>query len=318
MSLSEKFEEILSQITAQEENIEKIANDYEQSGNMDPSFEDYLFQIRSELKQRREAIMSNFRPKVEPIQIETSKNHLKSEPPAENSPKAKIKSNTPTSTSSRTEKFPFYSVHQIEVDKNKPNLFKKMTSGKGNSPAAGRYSPHSFKDFDNPFAVSDNHAGIVSGLKEGLKFETLVENSTFNGKNNGLAVERTGKNQGLKVVDSESTSTSLSREKSPSYAQEKEVLLRDYYKCREIMNSAHEAMLLIKEKMLEIKEKELSVKMSCYESTFKNLDSDFSDVFDAEELEEQIKQPIFIHGTPVKQNMQEIRIKEEKKKVGSI
>ena len=80
------------------------------------------------------------------------------------------------------------------------------------------------------------------------------------------------------------------------------------------MNSAHEAMLLIKEKMLELKEKELNLKMSVVENNFKDADCDFGSLGDGE-IEEEIKQPIFVNGSPAKQNMELIRMKEENKKV---
>ena len=80
------------------------------------------------------------------------------------------------------------------------------------------------------------------------------------------------------------------------------------------MNSAHEAMLLIKEKMLELKEKELNLKMSVVENNYKDAGCEFASFGDGE-IEEEIKQPIFVNGSPAKQNMELIRMKEENKKV---
>lgn len=113
----------------------------------------------------------------------------------------------------------------------------------------------------------------------------------------------------------QSASTSASKRRVSYLSDHREELLKNYHKCREIMNSAHEAMLLIKEKMLEVKEKVLNTKIHFIESKLnKNAFDDASDV-DDNELEEEISRPIIIHGSPEKQNMFDVRKKQDLKKV---
>jgi len=81
------------------------------------------------------------------------------------------------------------------------------------------------------------------------------------------------------------------------------------------MNSAHEAMLLIKEKMLEVKEKVLNTKIHYFETSLsKNAFENTSETED-NELEEEISRPIVVHGSPEKQNMFDVRQKQDLKKV---
>lgn len=156
------------------------------------------------------------------------------------------------------------------------NIFSKKPSlGKGNSPSAGRYSPH------------------VSPLLQKPKIDSSIRSSSY-----------------------QNTKASSNNRKNFVFAEEKEELLKNYHKCREIMNSAHEAMLLIKEKMLEVKEKVLNSKIHYVESKMsKTLHENTSDAEDPDLLEEKISHPIIIHGSPEKQNMQDLRYKQDPRKV---
>ena len=144
MELDERYNALMSEIIKQEELIENYANKLEDAGNIDPTIEEYLQNTREELRQRKLKLIEEFTPKEK--SLKNSSNIRISINEGDDSPKVKAKCNTPNAFKNRAEKFPFYSVHKIEVVKNPPkptNIFKKDSSStRGYSPSALRYSPH--------------------------------------------------------------------------------------------------------------------------------------------------------------------------------
>ncbi|OMJ86258.1 hypothetical protein SteCoe_12239 [Stentor coeruleus] len=231
MELNERFTTLMSEINKQEEVIENYAKKLEEDGNFDQSMEDYLSKAREELQDRKAKIIEEFRSKEENKQsLSNTRFSRPSINEGEVSPKAKGKCNTPGPKSSRAEKFPFYSVHKIEVEKTPvgpKNIFKNNTNTpRGNSPSAARYSP---KHNPGPQLVQ---------RKMTFEFNDTLE----------------------EVASSTdcSTTNEINSEFNADFIK--------YQKLRELRNWAHEEMLKQKECLLKKREKELDAMMRYIES----------------------------------------------------
>lgn len=145
MIFNEKFETLMNEITKQEAIIEDYADKLEAAGNIDPSIEDYLNNAREELRKKKETLIDEFKKPPKKELTKPLKFSKLSIDDAEDSPKVKVKSATPKfSSSTRVEKFPFYSVHEIEAEKVTlaKDIFKSnhQISPRVKSPSALRYS----------------------------------------------------------------------------------------------------------------------------------------------------------------------------------
>lgn len=157
MEINEKFSELLNEIEKQESQIEEIARQLEESGSLDETMEIYLENTREQLRQRKLELIAEFQPNIEPIKIEIQDGEV--------SPKAKEHPNTPSSFSNRTNKYPLYSVHEIEVEK-LPTIEKKSISERLPPISPNRsfnvYSPSNKKEFftNKNFFFSSADAGL--------------------------------------------------------------------------------------------------------------------------------------------------------------
>lgn len=256
MELNDRFSALMSEIQKQEEVIENYARKLDEEGNIDPSIEEYLTNAREELQQRKAKLIEEFRPKDEAKQSLTSSRQPRpSTNEGELSPKAKGKCNTPGPKSSRAEKFPFYSVHKIEVEKNQvgpKNIFKNNTgTPRGNSPSAARYSP------------KNNPGPEMIQRKRTFEFPDTLEEIAS------------------------STDCSTNYEVSNDYNAD----FIKFQKMRELRNWAHEEMLKQKELLLKRKEKDLEAMMHYIESNSITLRrgnySETDDVIDGLDSEKQ-------------------------------
>ena len=230
MSLDDRFEVLLSEITKQEEIIENYANKLEEAGNIDPNIEEYLKNTREELQERKQKLIEEFKPverskKLTPLNLSITNE--------EDSPKIKNKANTPNSVTSRVEKFPFYSVLEIEIEKSPAlpkDIFKKHQDlSRGNSPSALRYSP-------------------INSLSPNIKNKQIEINDNL-------------------YSEFSSTQCSFSNfDRINDSSLEYSEYSRKYQELREIKNKVHEEMLLLKEKMLNEKESRLEAMMQYIES----------------------------------------------------
>lgn len=218
MEINEKFAELLNEIEKQEYQIEEIARQLEESGSLDEAMETYLESTREQLRQRKLELISEFQPKSEPMKIEIHDGEV--------SPKAKERPNTPSSFSNRTNKYPLYSVHEIEVEK-LPCIQQKSVSEHLPPISSNKsFNSYSFPSNQNEFPPSKNFNFCSTGAVSGLNLNNDEE--------------------------------------------EHKKLSKEYQECREIMNTAHETMLMIKEKLLEFKEMEIENKMNYFENSINN------------------------------------------------
>jgi hypothetical protein len=232
MEIDQRFAALMDEITKQEELIENYANKLEEAGNIDPSIEDYLQNTREELRLKKQKLIQEFQPKQADEKKRLSIINLKD---GDDSPRVKLTKNTPKASSSRAEKFPFYSVHKIEIEKNpdslkdnlgssKKNLpeqiFKKKSgSSRGNSPSAFRYSPQ------------------TSPLENKRRIENI-------------------ENPDPEISSTECSLTNVDKLNDLGSIEYSEAY-RQYQQMRELRNKAHEKMLKLKEKMLYEKEAQL-------------------------------------------------------------
>lgn len=218
MEFNEKLAELLREIEKQEEQIEDIARNLDESGNLDQAMETYLENSREQLRKRKQEIIDEFNPKGSKLKIEINE--------GDESPIAKERSNTPRDFLNAVEKYPLYSVHEIEVEKWSPierKLKKKHGSVRAPSPATTKCAPRKFSFPDNINELSNRQSCYITNrFKHENKSQILI------------------------------------------YQEEQKKLMKEYQECRDIMIQAHETMLEIKERLLEIKEIEIESKLSQY------------------------------------------------------
>ena len=244
MEFNEKLAELLKEIKKQEEQIEDIARNLEESGNLDESMEVYLENSREQLRKRKQELIEEFNPKASKLKIEITE--------GDESPVAKERPNTPSAFLNALDKYPLYSVHEIEVEKWSPieREPKKHGSVRAPSPATTKCAPRKFSFPDNIDELSNRQSCYITNrFKHENKSQIQI------------------------------------------YQEEQKKLIKEYQECRDIMIQAHETMLEIKERLLEIKEMEIESKLSQYKHSVNSKRGGF-DLEDEHQDDKPPKKPL--------------------------
>lgn len=153
MECKPTLDELLAEISKQEEIIDGYIRDAEEQGNLDPSFEEYLNQAKIDLQNKREEI---FKQHLEVKAVNSFPDVIEVKTPIIKSRKV-----TQSKNLDQNNRYPFYSIQNVPLVKHvarctsaghdkqpgPEKIFKQsMCKSNSNSPSALRYEPKKEKE----------------------------------------------------------------------------------------------------------------------------------------------------------------------------